>query len=94
VVLFKNRGHFCNYCRKILSNKVRGAFNDYAHHIINPSIWYVWSHKEYMGMFLTQLKSLEFNDSIKHFNNELRAIASQFKDKEGYGNRFYDEHSS
>ncbi|PTY92933.1 zinc-finger-containing protein [Heyndrickxia sporothermodurans] len=83
---FKNRGHFCNYCRKILENKC-GA---YSHHTINPAIWYVWKNRKTPGLmneFLENLKATKFNDSVKEFNSQLRRIAGPFKNQPGYGTK-------
>jgi hypothetical protein len=83
---FNNRGHFCNYCRKILENKC----SDYSHHTINPAIWYVWKNRktpDLMSEFLEKLKATTFNNSVKEFNSQLRAIAGPFKNLPGYGTK-------
>lgn len=84
---FRNRGHFCNYCRKILQNKC-GGFSRTA---INPSIWYVWNHPEMMENFLNQLKKCAYDPSdpngVNKFNTQLKIIAGIHKGLEGYGER-------
>lgn len=71
---FKNRGHFCNYCRKILFSKCP----EYFHHHINPAIWWVWEHPERITEFLTDLKKAEFRGSVKGFNRYLKIIRDKY----------------
>lgn len=77
---FNSRGHFCNYCRKILQNKAER----YNHNMINPCIWYVWNNQEYMNDFINSLKKIE---EQKNINNELKDIVQLYSDKKGYGKK-------
>lgn len=73
---FKNRGHFCNYCRKILFNKVHDK--DFSIININEMIWYAWDHPEYMNEILDSLKNLDTDCTNKQFNNQLKAIMKRY----------------
>lgn len=84
---FNSRGHFCNYVRKILTNKSV----EYHRDTINPAIWFVWNNSKYMDDFLRKIKALEFDPNvekpIRNFNRKLKAISSQYKDMPGYGKK-------
>lgn len=80
---FKSRGHFCNYCRKVISN----ISPKYNHHVINPSIWYVWNNQDLMPEFIDMLKSLKPSKSVKGFNGKLKQIANHYKHLPGYGSK-------
>lgn len=77
--IFKNRGHFCNYCRKIVYNKVKDT--DYQGVIsINESIWEVWNtgNECTMESFVKDLESLEVKPKCKMFNDQLRVIINKY----------------
>jgi hypothetical protein len=71
-------GHFCNYCRKILSNKC-SAFN---HEYINYAIWYLWEHPDNTDQFIKDIKAIDYNPNRKHairyFNTQLKSIISKY----------------
>jgi hypothetical protein len=78
---FKNRGHFCNYCRKIISNKIKST--GYKLININQVIWYGWDHSEEMNTIIGLIKSIDVSVSNKEVNNQLRAILKKY----GYSNK-------
>jgi hypothetical protein len=83
-MIFKSRGHFCNYCRKILENKCI----QFSHQSINKSIWYAWNHPEERDEFLSLIKATRYTEGeVKLFNDQLRAIALRYKEKQGYGSK-------
>lgn len=74
---FKNRGHYCNYCRKILSNKCP----EFNHEYINYAIWYFWEYDENMLPFIRDLKTISYDPTKKHviryFNTQLKEIIAK-----------------
>jgi hypothetical protein len=95
---FKNRGHFCNYCRKILCNKVK----DKQFYVININeiIWYAWDHPEYTDEILESIKNLNADCTNKQFNNQLKAIMAKYgftnkktdyERKKNYGQKAQEE---
>lgn len=80
---FKNRGHFCNYCRKVLLSKCPS----YSSAVINHSIWYVWKNPELMEEFLKKIKSCKPTESAKQFHQQLREISRPYRGKPGYGTK-------
>lgn len=74
---FKNRSHFCNYCRKILSNKCL----EYSHHTINVVIWEIWDSNslELKRWLINELSNCKQRETVKLFNNQLREIKSKFE---------------
>lgn len=75
-VIFKNRGHFCNYHRKILENKVKDK--QFSMINVNEVIWYAWDHPEYADEILESLKNLNTDCTNKQFNNQLKAIMHKY----------------
>jgi hypothetical protein len=73
-MLYKNRGHFCNYCRKIIANKCPGYYHDH----INPTIWYVWEHPDLQENFKTDLINLQTTETINQFNRQLKKLAKKY----------------
>lgn len=75
---FKNRGHFCNYCRKILSNKSP------QHIDINPAIWTVWDSNDKVTIteFVLALSNTKYDETlpkpIKNFNKQLKIIIQKY----------------
>ena len=78
---FNSRGHYCNYCRKILSNKCP----NYHHHTINLAIWSVWENRhrrkgELLKEFIQELKDLPITneEDVKSFNRKLKTIKNKY----------------
>lgn len=58
LVTFKNHGHFCNYCRKVLDNKV-SSNSYYERHFVNLVLWEVYDkHPERIKDFMFMLQSI------------------------------------
>lgn len=73
---FKNRGHYCNYCRKILVNKIIGK--NFHTININQVIWYGWDNPSYQEEIVDQLKALVSDCTNKEYNNQLRALLHKY----------------
>jgi hypothetical protein len=78
VAAFKNRGHFCNYCRKILCNKIKGTDFNLINLNMNEVIWYAWDHPEYMDEILESFKNLNTDCTNKQFRNQLKALMAKY----------------
>lgn len=83
---FKNRGHFCNYCRKILYNKIAGTELTLIN--LNAIIWYAWDFPQYREEILSSFINLYTNITDKEFHKRQKALLRKygfkhyFKDKE------------
>lgn len=77
---YKNRGHFCNYCRKIIWNKI--SVVRYISININEAIWYAWDHPETHEQFVAELKALDTSVSNKAFNGQLKALMRKYRKEE------------
>lgn len=80
---FKNRGHFCNYFRKVLENKQI----KYKSRIANALIWFAWKSEDHRDDITSRLLVLP-NDADAHtFNLALEAIQNDYKHFPGYGTK-------
>ena len=80
---FRSRGHFCNYCRKILFNKIydkaKSLPQGYPIININEVMWYVWNNDDLKKEeFILDLSHLEVKDTAKEFNKLLRALKAKW----------------
>lgn len=93
-MVFKNRGHFCNYCRKILFNKLVGiapaqGFTGIKG-IDNHVLWHVWDSQDdsLKEQFIKDLTDLQFADGSKvgSINLQLRQLQNKYLDAKGFSN--------
>lgn len=75
---FRNRGHFCNYCRKVVGSKcARGT--GYNHHLLNQVLWEVWDNQlDRADELVAYIKAFETCPKEKLFNNQIRALHRRF----------------
>jgi hypothetical protein len=74
--IFKNRGHFCNYCRKIIFNKIHGT--ELTSLNINQVIWYAWDFPEHREEILKQIISINEGMTNKQFHMRQRVLLHKY----------------
>lgn len=75
---FRNRGHFCNYCRKVVASKCEKG-TGYSSSTLNPVLWHVWENEpERIEELLLLIKSFETKPKEKVFNKQIKALYSMF----------------
>lgn len=85
MIEFKNRGHYCNYCRKIIENKIVGKKFQTIN--INQVIWHGWDHPEVRSAIIDSLMELDAECSNKEFNGQLRSLMDHYGFKDSSSDR-------
>jgi hypothetical protein len=77
MITFKNRGHFCNYCRKIIFNKLiaAGIATDVC---INQVIWYAWDHPDERETILSEIIALDATHGRKAFQASEKVLLTKY----------------
>lgn len=57
LVTFKNRGHFCNYCRKVIYSKL--SKTSHLSYSLNPVLWDIYdNHPERIHEFMQMIVNI------------------------------------
>lgn len=73
---FRSRGHYCNYCRKVVDNKTSGS---YHHHILNTLLWHVWDNSpSRVDELVLDIVGLTPCITQKQFNSQVKALYSKY----------------
>lgn len=74
---FNNRGHYCNYCRKVVASKC-GVGLGY-HHTLNKVLWHVWENSpERVDELLVSIKAFTPRATESLFNKQIKSLYSKF----------------
>jgi len=77
-MVFRSRGHFCNYCRKVVASKCYQG-TGYNRYLLNSILWHVWENEpSRVDELIACIKAFETYPKEKLFNKQIRALHKAF----------------